>query len=96
MARARKAGKSTEYAWNYGQAKSAGVAAHKKVFPGSNCSGDCLNAQLDAYHQNAVPGLKNSTPVRSSTPPLKPWQKGTIAKIIAAMKKQLGKVFAGY
>lgn len=96
MARARKAGGNTEYAWTYGQAKAAGVAAHKKVFPGSDCSGDCLNAQLDAYHQKAVPDLKNSTKVRSSTPPLKPWQKGTIGKIIAAMKKQLGNAFNGW
>ena len=96
MARARAEGGDTEFAWTYGGAKAAGVAAHKKVFPGSNCSPDCLNAQIDAYHKNAVPGLKNTTPVRSSTPPLKPWQKETMAKIIAAMKKQLGKVFGSY
>lgn len=94
MGKAAKAGKDTEYAWNYGQAKAAGVSAHKQVFPKSNCTPGCIEAQIDAYHTNAVPGLQNSTPVRSSTPPLKPWQKGTIPKILAAMKNQL-KAFFG-
>jgi Domain of unknown function (DUF4150)/GHH signature containing HNH/Endo VII superfamily nuclease toxin 2 len=90
MARAAKKGSDTEFAWNYGQARKAGVDAHKKVFPGSKCDSDCIKAQIDSYHKSAINDLKDTTPVRSSTPPLKPWQKGLISKIIAAMKKQLG------
>ncbi|QTT88452.1 PAAR-like domain-containing protein [Pseudomonas chlororaphis] len=96
MALAKKNGTDTEFSWTYGQVKSAGIASHKKVFPASNCSGDCLNAQIDTYHQNSITALRNETPVRSSTPPLRAWQKESIRNIISTMNKQLGNTLTGY
>jgi Domain of unknown function (DUF4150)/GHH signature containing HNH/Endo VII superfamily nuclease toxin 2 len=43
--------RSPDYAWNYGEAKNAGINAHQKVFR-AGCSRKCLEAQLDAYHND--------------------------------------------
>lgn len=81
-----------EYAWTYQEAKSAGVKAHKKVFPNSHCSEGCLNAQLDAYHNDI--NVNDDTPIRSydASKNLQEWQKKSSDKsIISEMNKQLGK-----
>lgn len=54
--------------WTYGEAKNTGVMAHRLTFPKSDCSSDCVEAQLDAYHKQdnpAGPGVTDETPVRS-------------------------------
>ncbi|QGA50128.1 MULTISPECIES: PAAR-like domain-containing protein [Pseudomonas] len=63
-----------DYAWNYGQSRSAGVRALQQTFPKSKCSKKCLEAQLDAYHKNTV-GVRDKTPVRTHTPNLQDNQK---------------------
>jgi hypothetical protein len=85
-----------DYAWNYGDAKAAGINAHKNIFPGSNCSKGCLEAQLDSYHKG-VGGVENNTPVRTydASKNLQDWQKGTNKQILAEMKNQLGGSHSG-
>jgi hypothetical protein len=54
--------------WTYGQARDVGLMAHRLTFPASNCSPDCIAAQLDSYHTQASPdgpGVNENTPVRS-------------------------------
>jgi hypothetical protein len=63
-----------DYAWTYGQARSAGVRSVQQTFPKSKCSRKCLQAQLDAYHEDTV-GAKRDTPVRTETPKLSADQK---------------------
>ncbi len=48
----------------YGQSKESGVNAVKDVFPESECSEECLKAQLDAYHNKV--GVDDSTNIRSN------------------------------
>jgi hypothetical protein len=58
--------------WNYGEARGVGVMAHRVTFPNSECSPDCVQAQLDAYHNQAPPdgpGASDATPVRSDPAP---------------------------
>lgn len=56
--------------WTYGEAASAGVAAHQQEYP--HCDEGCTRSQLDTYHHEVVPGNsraeKNSTPVRTYLP----------------------------
>jgi hypothetical protein len=47
-----------ESKWNYGQARDAGVFAHKTAFP--HCNAVCIKNQLDAYHN-----LDDEAPVRT-------------------------------
>lgn len=63
-----------DFAWNYGQSKSAGVRALQQTFPKSKCSKACLKAQLDAYHKDTV-GVSDKTPVRTDPPKLTDAQK---------------------
>jgi hypothetical protein len=49
----------------YGKARDQGVAAVKEVFPDSGCSAACLEAQLDAYHDQC--GIKDDTNCKSVT-----------------------------
>ncbi len=72
----RKAkGKKKEFAWNYTSARNAGVDAHKKIFPKSNCRKKCLNAQLDSYHKSV--GVKSNSTLRTydASKNLQDWQK---------------------
>jgi hypothetical protein len=46
-------------ATNYGQAKASGLDAMGKVFEDSGCSRECIEAQIDAYHQQC--GINNDT-----------------------------------
>jgi Domain of unknown function (DUF4150)/GHH signature containing HNH/Endo VII superfamily nuclease toxin 2 len=48
---------------NYGDAKKNGIAAVKKTFQESKCNEDCLNAQLDNYHNQC--GMNDSTPIKA-------------------------------
>ena len=50
-------------ATTYGQARDSGIKAFQKVFPQSQCSDKCLQAQLDSYHRRC--GLQDNTPVKA-------------------------------
>jgi len=63
-----------DFAWNYGQSRSAGIRALQQTFPKSKCSKACLKAQLDAYHKGTV-GAGDKTPVRTDPPKLTDAQK---------------------
>jgi len=52
-----------DYAWNYGEARNAGVDAHAATFPGQ-CNDKCIAAQLDAYHKGELQ-VADSTPLRT-------------------------------
>jgi hypothetical protein len=56
--------------WTYGEAAAAGARSHKQENP--QCDEKCTRAQIDAYHQEILPGQtiqeKNSTPVRTYIP----------------------------
>lgn len=67
-------------AWNYGQARSAGVAAHQATFPDSGCNPDCIKNQLDSYHKDEL-NVTESTPLRTEPGDLgvtggSQWQRG--------------------
>jgi hypothetical protein len=64
-----------EYAWNYGQAKSAGVRAIQQTFPKSECSKECLKAQLDGYYKDKKLGITDKTKIRTDPPKLSDNQK---------------------
>lgn len=38
---------------DYDEAREVGIVAHQTVFPDSECSDECLRAQLDAYHNQS-------------------------------------------
>jgi hypothetical protein len=57
-------------AWNYGQARDAGIKAHRATF-GPGCSEQCLAAQLDNYHQQPGMDVTDKTPLRTELPPLR-------------------------
>jgi hypothetical protein len=59
----RQPPRSPDMAWNYGEARTAGVDAHCATFPDSNCDPNCVKAQLDAYHEQM--GVNDSTPLRT-------------------------------
>lgn len=54
----------------YGDARNKGVAAMQEVFRESNCSEDCLKAQLNNYHSKC--GINESTPVKAVQTPQVP------------------------
>lgn len=61
-------------AWNYGAAKQGALVAHQTTFPASECRDDCLEAQLDAYHEQV--GVKDDdTKLRADRSPLTAEQK---------------------
>jgi len=69
-------------AWNYGAAKEGALVAHQAAFPASDCTGGCLEKQLDAYHEQV--GVKDdSTPLRADRSPLSDDQKGIGEQILA-------------
>jgi hypothetical protein len=68
------------FAWNYGQAKNAGLDAHKKIFPDSDCSRACMEAQLDAYHKKV--GANERSTLRTEDPSLQSWQKQSDASVL--------------
>lgn len=82
-----------EYAWNYKQAKAAGVGAHKQIYPDSGCSDECLNAQIDAYHKPL--GVTERSTLRTGTQGLQDWQKKSSTEVIANMRDQLGAPLMG-
>jgi hypothetical protein len=57
--------KSPEYAMNYGEARDEAVDAHEQCFPGSKCSSECIEAQLNAYHRQKAVGARDGTLVRT-------------------------------
>lgn len=54
-------GRTPDRAMTYEEAREVGIAAHKKIFKDSGCSEGCLQAQLDAYHNQA--GVDDKDPV---------------------------------
>lgn len=65
-------GRTPDTAMNYGEARDKGLDAHKQTFGSSNCSEDCLAAQINAYHRQRKVGLRDGTlihtkPVGSAT-----------------------------
>jgi hypothetical protein len=88
-------GKKKEYAWNYGQSKKAGLDSHKKIYPDSNCDRKCMEAQLDAYHNEV--GANNRTTLRTEDPGLQKWQEQGQGKVLAKMNSDnaLGITSAG-
>ncbi len=54
-------GSDGEGKWRYKDARSAGLTAHKAVFP--HCDSKCTKAQLDDYHKGKVK-VKDNDPVR--------------------------------
>ena len=47
----------------YGQAKKNGSAAMGKVFPESGCKAQCIEKQLDNYHNQC--GIDDDTPIKA-------------------------------
>jgi hypothetical protein len=47
----------------YGEAKKQASAAMKKTFPESQCDEKCIEAQLDAYHEQC--GINDDTPIKA-------------------------------
>lgn len=45
----------------YKQAKANGIAAMKKTFPNADCDPDCIEKQLDNYHNQA--GINDDTEI---------------------------------
>jgi hypothetical protein len=82
-----------EMAWNYGEAKKAGLDAHKKVFLDSQCSRGCMEAQLDAYHKKV--GATNRTTLRTDDPGLQDWQTKSDPSIMNKMNADLGSSSVG-
>lgn len=64
IAAERQPPRSPDFAWNYGEARTAGVDAHAATFPKSKCKDDCMAAQLDAYHKGVV-GVTDETVLRT-------------------------------
>ncbi|MDY6993191.1 MAG: PAAR-like domain-containing protein [Pseudomonadota bacterium] len=65
-------------AWTYGKAKEGAVKAHQTAFPKAGkdkaCSKECIEKQLDNYHEQI--GVKDdNTPLRADRSPLKEEQK---------------------
>ena len=60
----RQPPRTEEYAWNYGEAKQAGVDAHAATFNGK-CNENCIAAQLDNYYKEKV-GISDDTPLRTT------------------------------
>lgn len=91
--RARKQRRNPERAWRYGQARKAGLKSHKKIFPESECSEECLKHQVDAYHNHV--GADDKSRLRTYDPretpgQLQQWQQGPSEQVIDAMNQQLG------
>jgi hypothetical protein len=68
-------------AWNYGEARAAGVKALKATFPESKCRDGCIQHQLDNYHTQPEVGVTDSTPLRTGPGALgttagSQWQRG--------------------
>jgi hypothetical protein len=63
QAQGKLAGLTAEKPWRYGAARNIGIATHKKVFKDSECSADCVKAQLDDFHKPL--GIDESTPVKA-------------------------------
>lgn len=51
----------------YKDMRDLGIASIQRVFPNSNCTTECLKAQLDSYHQKKGVGIKDDTPLRADT-----------------------------
>src|SRR5690348_905264 len=81
-------------AWNYGEAKNAGLDAHEQIFPKSECSRECLESQVDQFHKDEV-DVKNKTPLRTGTQGLQDWQKADDKAVIQVMNQQLGSSAGG-
>jgi hypothetical protein len=54
-------GRTPDQALNYFEAREVGMEAHNQTFGDSCCNEDCLQAQLDAYHNHV--GVKETDPV---------------------------------
>jgi hypothetical protein len=91
--RRAKTAKKKEAAWNYGAAKNAGLDAHKKIFPDSECSRACMEAQLDAYHNKV--GANDRSTLQTEDPGLQDWQEKSDASVISKMESDLGADLAG-
>jgi len=63
QAQGRLNGLTADKPWKYASARNIGVAAHCKVFPDSQCSPQCLKAQLDEFHTKC--GISDQTPVKA-------------------------------
>jgi hypothetical protein len=50
-------GRSADAALKYSETRNVGMKAHSQVFKDSNCDPDCMQAQLDNYHNQA--GVKD-------------------------------------
>lgn len=70
-------------AWNYGAAKRGAVIAHKSTFPDSKCSDECLEKQLDSYHDEEIGVQGDDTPLRADRSGLTGEQKGVGQQIVA-------------
>jgi hypothetical protein len=92
-AAAKKRGGNPVEAWKYKDAKKAGLDAHKKLFPDSECSRPCMEAQLDKYHNDV--GARENTPLRTEKPGLTDWQKESDQKILNKVEADLGADLAG-
>ena len=67
--------------WTYGEAKLGGITALQNTFPNSKCSGECIAAQLDAYHSQV--GVNDDTPIRADRSPLTEDQEEDGGEIVA-------------
>jgi hypothetical protein len=57
-------------AWTYATAKRGGVYAHSRTFEGNGCSDECLELQLDNYHQQDGLDIDDDTELRADRGPL--------------------------
>lgn len=74
--------------WTYKAAKQAGLTAHQHTFIQAGCSVECLEAQLDAYHNQC--GISDDDQLRADRSPLTNDQKELGAKVGQKRKPQRG------
>lgn len=54
-------GRTADTAMNFSNARDKAVDAHEQVFPESDCSPGCLEAQINAYHRQGSVGIRDGT-----------------------------------
>jgi len=82
-------------AWNYGEARTAGVQAHAATFPDSNCNPDCIAAQLNNYHQSPSQNISDNTPLKTGpgslgVNPTSQWQRGI--ELLESLARRMGQM----
>jgi hypothetical protein len=82
-------------AWNYGEAREAGVKAHAATFPNSGCNPACIEAQLNSYHQTPPQNISDDTPLKTGpgslgVNPTSQWQRGI--ELLERLARRMGQM----